>query len=386
MSSYYPPLNYIVPPSEDGWLLKTILQKRMDISRKLLSRLKMTEQGIMLNGERIYISVKVAAGDRVEIRMEQETSEDILPQDIPFDILYEDEHLLVVNKAAGIIVHPTHGHYTDTLANGVVHYWAAKGEKYRFRPVHRLDQETSGVLVIAKNPYSHQHISEQMIAGTVDKRYAAFVHGVPASPAGDIDGPIDRDPAEPHRRIVTPDGYPSLTRYEVKEVYGDRAARVELKLETGRTHQIRVHMSSIGCPLIGDGMYRHPLYGRGPGASAGADGNAAEAVPADAQELAGIAGPEPAELPLAVQELTSEEAPVLAELSGLDPGRELTAEEAVQLAGVAGLDAAIPRQALHAVRLSFKHPVGLEELVFEAPLPPDMALLEQKLREDAGGE
>ncbi len=358
MSSYYPPITYIVPPSEDGWLLKTILQKRMDVSRKLLSRLKMTEQGIMLNGERVYISVKVAAGDRVEIRMEQETSADILPQDIPFDILYEDEHLLVVNKAAGMIVHPTHGHYTDTLANGVVHYWAAKGEQYRFRPVHRLDQETSGVLVIAKNPYSHQHISEQMIAGTVDKRYAAFVHGVPASPAGDIDGPIDRDPAEPHRRIVTPDGYPSLTRYEVKEVYGDRAARVELKLETGRTHQIRVHMSSIGCPLIGDGMYRHPLYGRGPAA----------------EPLAGTAGQADAVLTAAAYEPAEPEPPA---------PQKLSAEEAEQLAGIAELDAAIPRQALHAVRLSFKHPLGLEELVFEAPLPPDMALLEHKLRHDA---
>ncbi|WP_420329542.1 RluA family pseudouridine synthase, partial [Paenibacillus graminis] len=186
--SYYSPITYQVPPSEDGWLLKTILQKRMDVSRKLLSRLKMTEQGIMLNGERVYISVRVYAGDTVQIRMEQETSEDILPQPLPFEILYEDEHLLVVNKAAGMIVHPTHGHYTDTLANGVVYYWAQKGEQFRFRPVHRLDQETSGVLVIAKNPYSHQHISEQMIAGTVDKRYHAWVHGVPAALSGDIDG------------------------------------------------------------------------------------------------------------------------------------------------------------------------------------------------------
>lgn len=331
MTSYYSPITYIVPPSEDGWLLKTILQKRMDVSRKLLSRLKMTEQGIMLNGERVYISVRVSAGDTVEIRMEQETSEDILPQDIPFDILFEDEHLLVVNKAAGMIVHPTHGHYTDTLANGVVHYWAANGVQFRFRPVHRLDQETSGVLVIAKNPYSHQHISEQMIAGTVDKRYAAFVHGVPPEACGDIDGPIDRDPEEPHRRIVTPDGYPSLTRYAVKEVYPGRAARVELKLESGRTHQIRVHMSSVGCPLIGDGMYRHPLYGK-------------------AEQHSGAEG-------------------------------SLTPEEQMQLARIAELDAAIPRQALHAVRLSFKHPVELTELIFEAPLPPDMALLEQRLQQ-----
>ena len=335
MTSYYPPITYIVPPVEDGWLLKTILQKRMDVSRKLLSKLKMTDLGITLNGERVYISVKVSAGDQVQIRMEEETSDDILPQSIPFEILYEDGHLLVVNKAAGMIVHPTHGHYTETLANGVVHYWAEKGERVRFRPVHRLDQETSGVLVIAKDPYSHQHISEQMIAGTVDKRYAAFVHGVPAIPSGDIDGPIDRDPQEPHRRIVTPDGYPSLTRYEVKEVYPRAASRVELKLESGRTHQIRVHMSSIGCPLIGDGMYRHPLYGL------------LGAVPAGAAQ-------QEAALPPA---------------------------EAARLAEIAELDASIPRQALHAVRLSFRHPVTHADLVFEAPLPQDMALLQEKLRQ-----
>ncbi|WP_150275194.1 RluA family pseudouridine synthase [Paenibacillus tepidiphilus] len=322
MTSYYPPITYTVQPAEDGWLLKSILQKRMDVSRKLLSRLKLTEEGIKLNGVRVYISEKVSAGDCVEIRMEEEISADIMPQDIPFDILYEDEHLLAVNKAAGVIVHPTHGHYTDTLANGVVHYWAAKGERYRFRPVHRLDQETSGVLVIAKNPYSHQHISEQMIAGTVDKRYAAFVHGTPPALRGDIDGPIDRDPAEPHRRIVTPDGYPSLTRYEVKAQYPG-ASLVELKLESGRTHQIRVHMGSVGCPLIGDSMYRHPLYSK--------------------------AQPTPA--------------------------------EQAQLAEVAALDAAIPRQALHAVRLSFRHPISRMEMVLEAPLPPDMALLQRVLEQ-----
>ena len=178
------------------------------VSRKLLSRLKLTEQGIMLNGARVYISVNVHAGDLIEIRMEQERSDD-MPQPMNLHILYEDEHLLVLNKPAGIIVHPTHGHYTDTLANGVVHYWQEKGWKYRFRAVHRLDQETSGVLVIAKNAYIHQHVSEQMIAGTVDKRYVAFVHGKPALPSGDIDGPIDRDPLEPHRRIVTPKDIPA---------------------------------------------------------------------------------------------------------------------------------------------------------------------------------
>lgn len=323
MTTYYPPITYTVPAEEDGMLLKTILQKRMDVSRKLLSRLKLTERGITLNGERVYISVHVRAGDLVEIRMETETSEDILPQPIPFPILYEDEHLLVVSKPAGMIVHPTHGHYTDTLANGVVHYWAQKNERYRFRPVHRLDQETSGVLAIAKNPYSHQHISEQMLAGTVDKRYIALVHGVPELEKGDIDGPIDRDPGEPHRRIVTPDGYPSLTRYEVKERY-PYASKVELKLLTGRTHQIRVHMTSIGKPLIGDRMYRHPVY------------------------------------------------------EAADPGAAPAG--AAELARVAELDAAIGRQALHAARLSFTHPIFHREMTFEAPLPPDMLELEEILR------
>ncbi len=213
----------------------------------------------MLNGTRVFISVKVHADDRIELHMEQERSDDIMPQPMELSILYEDEALLVLNKPAGIVVHPTHGHYTGTLANGVVHYWNEQGWNYRFRAVHRLDQDTSGVLVVAKNPYIHQHISEQMIAGSVDKKYIAFVHGQLDCAEGDITGPIDRDPLEPHRRIVTPAGYPSLTRYKVCRTF-PHASLVELKLETGRTHQIRVHMLSIGYPLIGDPMYHHPEH------------------------------------------------------------------------------------------------------------------------------
>ena len=333
MELYYPPIAYQVAESEDGMLLKTVLQKRMRVSRKLLSRLKQTEQGIMLNGTRVYISVKVQAGDIVEIRMEQERSDDILPQPMSLDIIYEDEHLLVLNKAAGTIVHPTHGHYTDTLANGVVYYWQQQGWNYRFRAIHRLDQETSGVLAIAKNPYVHQHVSEQMIAGTVDKRYLALVHGVPESAEGNIDGPIDRDPEEPHRRIVTPDGYPSLTRYKVRECY-QNASLIELKLETGRTHQIRVHMSSIGCPLIGDKMYRHPVY----------------------NTLS------PVEDVLDPQGAPSHRRP--------------------DLALITTLDHRIDRQALHAELLTFVHPITGETMSFRAPLPEDMKLLQKRIDEE----
>ncbi|SEK84200.1 23S rRNA pseudouridine1911/1915/1917 synthase [Paenibacillus sp. cl141a] len=338
MSLYYPPIRYVVPTHEDGMLLKTILQKRIGVSRKLLSRLKLTEQGITLNGTRVYISVKVQAGDLVEIRMEQERSNDMLPQPMELHILYEDEHLLVLNKPAGVIVHPTHGHYTDTLANGVVHYWQEKGWNYRFRAVHRLDQETSGVLVIAKNAYIHQHVSEQMIAGTVDKRYVGFVHGRPSSQTGDIDGPIDRDPLEPHRRIVTPKGYPSLTRYRVCETYPS-ASMVELKLETGRTHQIRVHMLSIGCPLIGDQMYRHPVYSD--------------------QEL----------LPHAPERVEDSNGAV----GSLDP----------LAATIMRLDGYMDRQALHAASLTLMHPIEGKTMEFTAPLPEDMKSLGLALAQEA---
>jgi 23S rRNA pseudouridine1911/1915/1917 synthase len=188
--------------------------------------------------------------------MEQEQSDDILPEPMPLDIVYEDQELLIVNKPPGIVVHPTHGHYTGTLANGVVHHWRERGEIVRFRPIHRLDEETSGLVAIAKNPYVHQQLSEQMQSGEVDKRYRAYVYGRPAAASGTVDAPIDRNPEAPHIRIVTPEGYPSVTHYETEAVYGDgEAAKVKLKLETGRTHQIRVHMKYIGCPLIGDKLY-----------------------------------------------------------------------------------------------------------------------------------
>lgn len=257
MTDYYEPLRYTVPPEEDGWLLRTILRQRMALSRKLLSRLKLTEQGITVNGERRYTNTRVRAGDTVEVRMQQERSDDILPEPIPFDMIYEDEHLLIVNKAAGIVVHPTSGHYTGTLANGVVHYWRSRGENFRFRPVHRLDQETSGVLAIAKNPYVHQHISAQMKANRTKKEYVALVHGVMTEQRGTIRAPIDRDPDSPHIRIVTEKGYPAVTHYEVEERYA-RATRLRLWLETGRTHQIRVHLQHIGHPLIGDKLYLPP--------------------------------------------------------------------------------------------------------------------------------
>lgn len=307
--NYYEPLTYTVTSHEEGWLLRTVLRQKLGISRKLLSRLKLTEQGITVNGLRQYTNAVMKQGDIVRVCMEKEHSADILPQKLSFRILFEDDQLLIVDKPAGMIVHPTHGHYTDTLANAVVYHWLEMGKEHRFRPIHRLDQETSGVLAVAKNPYAHQMISLQMQAGTVDKEYTALVYGSPPAVSGTVEGPIDRDPLEPHVRVVTPSGYPAVTHYWLEETFG-AASRVRLRLETGRTHQIRVHMQHIGCPLIGDKLYRK-----------------------------------------------------------LDGGAERP-----------DFEGSIGRQALHACRLSFDHPITGQRLNFIAELPEDMAVLVNQLR------
>lgn len=261
LKDYYPPLTVIATPEDEGKTIRDVLERAFGVSSKLLAAVRMTDYGLTINEERVYISAPVQAGEVIRLRMLKEYSEDIMPQPMLLSIVYEDDFLLIVNKPAGIVVHPTHGHYTNTLANGVTAYWQQQGKQYRFRPIHRLDEETSGLVAIAKNPYIHQQLSEQLQQGKVDKRYAAIVYGAPIPSEGCIEGPIARDPNKPHLRIVTSNGAPSKTIYELKESYcggnadSNVASLISLKLLTGRTHQIRVHMRSIGHPLIGDKLY-----------------------------------------------------------------------------------------------------------------------------------
>lgn len=250
-------LTHTVPPEQDGWRLRSVLLTGMGLSRKLLVRLRGIEGSIRVNGSTDLLYRPLRAGDEVEVKLPVEQSESILPQPMDIEVIHEDEHLLIVNKPWGLIVHPTSGHYINTLANGIVHYWQEKGERFRFRPIHRLDQDTSGVLAVAKNGYAHQYVSEQFQEGQVQKTYIAVVYRRLAHDRGTIEGPIDRDAVNPHVRVVTPAGAPSTTHYEVAERL-DGATVVRVKPVTGRTHQIRVHMKHIGHPLIGDGLYIDP--------------------------------------------------------------------------------------------------------------------------------
>lgn len=257
---YYEPLKYTVADNEDGWLLRTVMRNKMGVSRRLMSKLKRAEQGIIVNGERAFVNRKMTAGDQIMLYMEVESSVSYIePEQMSLNIIFEDEALLVVNKPAGLIVHPTHGHYTGTLANGIVHYWEEKGEQYRFRPMHRLDEHTSGIVMIAKNPYVHHQVSEQMRKNRILKQYIAVVHGRPPHNKATIDAPIDRDPDDRAIRKVICSGARAITHYELERQYANHSV-LRVQLETGRTHQIRVHLAYLGCPLIGEPVYMTEKY------------------------------------------------------------------------------------------------------------------------------
>lgn len=243
----------IVPVHYDGKMVKEVIRGSLDVSRALFRKI-VGCQGVRVNGEPVYITSRVHAGDHLQLFDPYEVSEDILPEEIPLDVVYEDQDVLVVNKPAGLVVHPTKGHYTGTLANAVVHYWQAKGEAAKFRPVHRIDRNTSGLLVISKNHYANQLLSDQLKKRKFRREYLAVVHGNLEVDRTTIDAPILKKEEMPRNRIVSEHGQRAVTHVVVEKRYG-QATLVRLRLETGRTHQIRVHMNYIGHPLYGDDLY-----------------------------------------------------------------------------------------------------------------------------------
>ncbi|MGH6880698.1 RluA family pseudouridine synthase [Hypericibacter sp.] len=287
-----------------------------DLSR---SRLKsLIEEGCVRSGERTISdpSQRVKPGQNFVISIPDATAPTPQPEDIPLVVRYEDDALIVIDKPAGMVVHPAPGNEGATLVNALIAHCGASlsgiGGVRRPGIVHRLDKDTSGLLVAAKHDIAHRKLAADFAAHEVERAYQAVVWGVPAKKSGEIEGNIGRHPV--HRKkmtVLARGGKPALTRYRVLKSFGRLASLVECRLATGRTHQIRVHLASIGHPLLGD-----PTYGR--------------ATPARLNAL-----------PPKVREV------------------------------VAGFK----RQALHAWLLGFEHPVTGEALRWESPLPPDMQAL-----------
>ena len=286
-----------------------------DYSRARLTRW-VKDGHVLVDGERRRPRDAVHGGEEVVLEAEQEVETSWRAQDIPLDIVYEDEALIVVNKPPGLVVHPGAGNMDGTLSNALLHHDPALEQVPRAGVVHRLDKDTSGLLVIARTLAAQKSLVEQLQARDFEREYLALVNGVMTA-GGTVEAPIGRHPTNRLRQAVVPGGREAITHYRVEERYRGHSL-LRVRLETGRTHQIRVHMAYLKYPLVGDPVYGGRLR--------------------------------------------------------LPPGATPVLVEALR---------GFRRQALHAERLGFEHPLSGEHMSWQAPLPDDMAALIEACREDA---
>lgn len=304
--------DYIIPHFDKPITVLNFL-KMHGYSHAVLVHLKKTPEGILRNSKWEYVNALLMEGDHLRIVLsEPEGSPGILPVAIPLDICYEDEDILVVNKPSGMPVHPSQGHYENTLANAVCGYFHAKGIPYTFRCVNRLDRDTTGLVILAKHLLSSAILNQAVAKREIHREYIAIVDGITPE-SGIVDAPIGRkDASTIERQVDCTGGQTAITHYK-RLAHTDALSLLSLHLETGRTHQIRVHMKHLGYPLIGDFLY-HPDY-------------FSDEYDTDAAQ---------------------------------DMQTSCTAKK-------------IKRQALHSYRLQFTHPITGLPMDLSAPLPADMA-------------
>ncbi|MBT4124860.1 MAG: RluA family pseudouridine synthase [Chloroflexi bacterium] len=253
-------IELIVTGDQVGQRLDVFLTENWEQSESRSNVQRAIKAGeVTVNGKSaVRVSLKISEGQKVEITASDNSdSPAIISSNIPLDVAYEDEDIAVINKPVGMTVHPAAGHTDDTLANAAVHRWphiVGIGEPDRPGIVHRLDKDTSGVMIIALSERAYVKLQEMIHKREIDRIYSALVHGIPKSPKGVVDAPIGRSRHSRKRQAVSESGLPSRTHYRVDYELGDFAF-MEIRLETGRMHQIRVHMDAIGHPIIGDQTY-----------------------------------------------------------------------------------------------------------------------------------
>lgn len=248
-----------VSPEEAGVRIDKYLAEQLpDITRSYLQKL-LKDGSVQMNGKPVKASTKTAAGAVIELTIPEPEEPEILPEDIPLDILYEDSDVILINKPKDMVVHPASGHYTGTLVNALMYHCKGdlSGINGVLRPgiVHRIDKDTTGVLIVCKNDKAHNALAEQLKEHSITRKYRAIVCGNLKEDEGTVDAPLGRHPQDRKKMaIVRTGGKRAVTHYRVLERFGNYTY-IECQLETGRTHQIRVHMASLGHPLLGDEAY-----------------------------------------------------------------------------------------------------------------------------------
>ena len=242
---------------EENIRIDTYLSSKLDISRSKIQKL-IDEEKVTVNGKVIKSNYKTKLNDEIEIDDELDFDITVEPVEIPLDIVYEDEYLMIINKPSGLVVHPAPGHYDDTLVNGLLFY-LNKDKTKNIRPgiVHRLDKDTSGLMVVAKDEKTMELLSEMISKKEVERKYLAIVDGVIKENTATIDAPIGRDPSNRQKMAINPTGKKAITHIKVIERFKNNTF-IECLLDTGRTHQIRVHLSYINHRVTND-----PVYGEG---------------------------------------------------------------------------------------------------------------------------